>query len=920
MPQNALNIDWFLPEHGNGHLVRDLSGQWWDRNQIISAIEDQDTHFPLKNETVATLVQEPLVSALTTIRTLQKNHCIPLNAAWTEDELESVLRQFSIQTLIIEKELSSRFPSLIHNRNVLLVKKANSRVQFEVLQKSSSPKPIQNFSPNLILLTSGSTGSPKAVPLTLQQLKLSAQVIVDSLEIGPKDTAINFLPMMHIGGLLDLFLAPLLSGGRIIFAKPNDEDLLQHCIDENVTWIQGAPAMLLNILKPPYQQVPKLRFIRSVSAPLSSELHKKLENSFSVPVIEIYGMSETCGVITSNPLPPQNRKIGSVGTTTDFEIKIISSDENHSGEIWIKGPRLFSGYWNSPKKEQLWEKSWFCTGDIGYLDEEGFLFLTGRTKEIINRGGQKISPLEIDHLVCAWPEIKEAASFSFPHPSLGEEVGLAVVLEKSLSLSESNIAERLQNKLAPYKQPRRILFLDSLPRNNSGKLQRYHLSKISSTKSNQNKSPLSETELKLLKIWQDHLPKTELSVESDFFSEGGDSLSMTSLIRVLETKFNISLAQSSLYEASTIRAQAELIESLKNSSKNITSSIAHRLPKKLSKSLYYALQSWDGSAPGPDYYLRLANPDPGPKKPLVVACINGLNEWKVFRDCWPKGYRHAGLRSLYQLQNKRKRKLETLAEVYADDLEKIHPTGDFILVAFCAGGKILERVAQKLIKRGRNISKFFSHDYHLSRPIQTSLTFLYSQDWKENPLNRFPNYPIGFNVFYGNNWTAHPLTCNHGEAASAEQKMTLRKIIESELYDLKERRQTEQTHSSLFEAPEYKIQLNSRAPFFVQSQKAICLEVKITNSSQDSISPSNGLALHTRWINHTGKSRSKNTTRISLPKELAPGESWFVQLTIYSPKSFRFEFLQVAILREGLDWCLPGFEPKSILQRPFCIL
>lgn len=358
------------------------------------------------------------------------------------------------------------------------------------------------------------------------------------------------LPMAHIGGLVDLFLVPLISGGSVVFEDPKKPaEVLSTITKQQITWLQGAPAILQSLIREigSDRLEHKLRLIRSVSAPLSEALYKEVADYFSVPIIEMYGMSETGGVITSNPLDSGSQKIGSVGKAVHCEVSI-----RNENEVWVRSAGLFQGYQNESENERLWNNSTFFTGDLGHLDEDGYLFLTGRAKEQINRGGQKVAPREIDRLVEAWPEVAEAACFGFPHSTLGEEVGLALVLKANKELSDQEIRGRLSHNLTEYKLPKRFIRLDRLPRNQGGKLQRHRLAEATAPTPKDAEALLSETEKRIIPLWQSALGTDEVGRNLDFFDQGGDSLSATTLLVSVEKTFKISLLGFIFYENATI--------------------------------------------------------------------------------------------------------------------------------------------------------------------------------------------------------------------------------------------------------------------------------------------------------------------------------------------------------------------------------
>lgn len=221
-----------------------------------------------------------------------------------------------------------------------------------------------------------------------------------------------------------------------------------------------------------------LRFIRSASAPMPPEIMHKMEELFAVPFVEAYGMTEASHQMSSNPLPPQHRKPGSVGPATGIRISIMDAQGNHllageRGEVVIQGPSVFGGYENNPEANAAsFVEGWFRTGDQGVLDEHNYLHLTGRIKDLIIRGGDNVSPREIDEVLLAHPAVAEACTFGMPHPVLGEEVAAAVVLHEAGGAHESALLKHCRERLAEYKCPKKVFIVHSIPLTATGKIRR----------------------------------------------------------------------------------------------------------------------------------------------------------------------------------------------------------------------------------------------------------------------------------------------------------------------------------------------------------------------------------------------------------------------------------------------------------------
>lgn len=341
----------------------------------------------------------------------------------------------------------------------------------------------------LILHTSGTTSRPKIVPLTQANLFASAGYIQASLALTQNDRCLSIMPLFHIHGLIAAVAATMAAGGEIsCTAGFNALRFFEQLKDVNPTWYTAVPTMHQAILARSGRNTDvianaNLRFIRSSSASLPAPVMEELISTFNAPVIEAYGMTEATHQMCSNPLPPQTQKPGSVGLAAGPEVRIASETENallssdDTGEIVISGSNVTPGYENNPtaNADNFFDaggQRWFRTGDQGAFDDAGYLRLTGRLKEIINRGGEKISPLEVDAVLLAHPKIAQVVCFAVPHVKLGEDIAAAVVLAEGSTLTERDMKDFAASQLANFKVPFTIVILDEIPKGATGKIQR----------------------------------------------------------------------------------------------------------------------------------------------------------------------------------------------------------------------------------------------------------------------------------------------------------------------------------------------------------------------------------------------------------------------------------------------------------------
>ncbi|MBX9700336.1 MAG: AMP-binding protein, partial [Acetobacteraceae bacterium] len=339
----------------------------------------------------------------------------------------------------------------------------------------------------LVLHTSGTTARPKIVPLTHGNVCASAASIAETLALAPEDACLNVMPLFHIHGLIAATLSSLHAGSAVICTPGFNALRFFAWLDaERPSWYTAVPTMHQTILaraernREIIARAP-LRFLRSSSASLPAQAMKDLAATFGAPVIEAYGMTEASHQMCSNPLPPRAQKPGLVGLPAGPEVAIM--DDNGSllprgavGEVVIRGPSVTRGYEANPEANaKAFTNGWFRTGDQGMFDEDGYLLLTGRLKELIKRGGEQVSPLEVDGVLSEHPAVAQALTFSIPHPMLGEEVGAAVVLRDGMAATERELRDFASKQLADFKVPRKIVFLPEIPKGATGKLMRIGL-------------------------------------------------------------------------------------------------------------------------------------------------------------------------------------------------------------------------------------------------------------------------------------------------------------------------------------------------------------------------------------------------------------------------------------------------------------
>ncbi|GAB5470654.1 MAG: acyl--CoA ligase [Rhodospirillales bacterium] len=425
----------------------------------------------------------------------------PLNPAYREDEFAFYLDDLNAKALVLPTGSDSPAGAVARARGIQVIElqhdEAGPAGAFTLVGGAGSGSPTSGGESEagdlaLILHTSGTTSRPKIVPLSQANLLASAKHISTTLDLGEADRCLNVMPLFHIHGLIAAVLSTLYSGGSIYCAPGfNALRFMAWLAEAKPTWYTAVPTMHQAILARGKRQADAaaaagLRFIRSSSASLPPQVMQAVEALFACPVIESYGMTEASHQMASNELPPGQRKAGSVGRPAGPEVALLTPEGEVSaaadieGEVIIRGPNVTAGYESNPKANaegflQQPDGAWFRTGDQGRFDADGFLAITGRLKEIINRGGEKVSPREVDEILLDHPAVAQAVTFAMPHEKLGEEVAAAVVLAEGESVEERALKDFLSARLTDFKVPRRIVFLEEIPKGATGKLQRIGL-------------------------------------------------------------------------------------------------------------------------------------------------------------------------------------------------------------------------------------------------------------------------------------------------------------------------------------------------------------------------------------------------------------------------------------------------------------
>jgi acyl-CoA synthetase (AMP-forming)/AMP-acid ligase II len=512
--------------------------------------------------------------------------CVPINPAYRADEFEFYISRVNAKALVIDSDNSSPVKAVGMALGLSIIELSPERDAEAGIFQLACGRGLANqrggfAQPEdqaLLLHTSGTTSAPKIVPLTQDNICSMATNNQLFLGLTSDDLCLNLMPLFHSTGLIGVTLSSMISGAGVVcppgFYAPKFIEWFQ---EFRPTWYTAVPSIHQAILLRTTEERERishnrLRFIRSSSSALPGLVLQELENTFNAPVIESYGLTE-CGMITCNPLLPSNRKVGSVGVPTLVDLAIMDEAgallvPHKTGEVVVRGPCVMAGYeGSSAVNEEAFTGKWFKTGDQGFLDTDGYLFLTGRLKEIINRGGEKIAPLEVDEALMNHPAVDQAITFAVPNEILGEEVAAAVVLHPQLTATEREIREFVAKRLADFKVPRQVLILTEIPKGSFGKIQRKRLAErlgVEPRDQLPSKSEVAYTpagtreESMLVEIWSRVLGLELVGIHDDFFRLGGDSILAMQVISQVRNVMHVELSPASLFEKPTV---AELARS-----------------------------------------------------------------------------------------------------------------------------------------------------------------------------------------------------------------------------------------------------------------------------------------------------------------------------------------------------------------------
>jgi oxalate---CoA ligase len=679
--------------------LRDQDGQRISYSTLVNLADELSACLRrsglVAEDVVAVLLPASALQVIAVVGTLNTCACAPLQVKSNTEEIGAWLRRISAAALILTEESEAEANMALAMGLTVFCANASLPPSLWQIRRSPASRIGRRAASNavLYLVTSGTTNTSKIIPLSAQNLNAGIEARSTTLKLSSGDRLLQMTSMCHIIGVENTF-AQFLAGGEVIATTGFDPIHYIEWLEKyQPTWYDCSPtihqAALAQLRRKPPLQTHSLRLLQSAGAPLPDDARRELEDILQIPVFNDYGMTEACPIAVDAFLPDE-RVPKSAGRSCGLEISILNAKGERvlpgvHGEIAVRGPALFSGYLDQPEADQAaFYQGCFRTGDAGYLDEHGNLFVIGRLKEMINRGGEKIAPSEIDDVINAHPAVLDAASFAIPHPTLGENVACAVVLRNKPQSATTAVELRrfAARHLPAHKVPHHIRFVDAIPRGELGKPQRWVLAERSKTPRPLPVSPDDVTAhlyadggvfLHLHEMWSRILDRDDLGFDEDFFEAGGDSLAAINLLAEVDIRFGsqTSAQAAAFLDEPTLQQLTRLVGVVNLPEQDDPASHALRVfPVRQSTS---SLRIFCVPADQEEglYFRRLA------------AHLAGSIDLSIVR---PENTRFG--QNFFSLEN--------AGRALAALLRKTQPDGPYLIAGYCYGGVVAYEAARHL--------------------------------------------------------------------------------------------------------------------------------------------------------------------------------------------------------------------------------
>jgi oxalate---CoA ligase len=648
-----------------------------------------------RGDRVALVVPDGPEMAVASLAVAASAVCVPLNPAYRANEYDLYLANLQASALMVEANLDSPARGAAQRFNIPIIDLIPSQdpgaglftltTQREgVAIKDRFAAPHETA---FVLHTSGTTDRSRRIPLSHANLWFRIWSRVAMLELTAHDRCLNLMRLHHGSGLNSV-LTMLWAGGSAVCPPGPDVDAFFAWLAEyQPTWYAAPPPTHRAILARAADHRATiarhtLRFIRSSSGALSPQLQREIEDTFGVPVVQACGTTESGGVCC-NPLPPRRRKPGSVGVPLlRSEVAIMNGTgamvpPGTVGEVVIRGPAVFEGYEDDPEATAAaFRAGWYRTGDLGMLDVDGYLFLKGRIKDLINRGGEKVSPREIEDRLIEYPAVAEAVVFPLPHPTLGEDVAAAVVLHPGRTAAEADLRQFVALSFADFKVPCRVVVVDEIPKSPTGKVRRQalaeHFRSLLAISSVAPEDPLEEA---LTRIWAEELEIAHVGVHDNFFELGGDSLRVTRMCARAQATTGRALSVATVYRWPTVAQLTKVLQEEGDTNRSFPSLVPIRAAG--SRPPLFCMHSRWGYA---DDYTPLAL-RLGPEQPVYGLQARGTD----------------GIQSPHT-------RIEDMGTQYVQEIRAFFPRGPYLLCGYSSAGGLAWEIAQQLHAQGQRVA------------------------------------------------------------------------------------------------------------------------------------------------------------------------------------------------------------------------
>lgn len=681
--------------------IMKVSGQKASYSDFIKIYDETKSffgHIGIKScDRVALLSDESMGYALLGLGIMENSVYAPMDIEMNPEKMESIFELLRIDYIITNSKTGGHI-DLAQQMGLGIIayhfdcENSGIRIDFDLISKGRAPYNKEyNYDSDICLLatTSGTTSTPKVVPSPYKS-KLSS--IISFLNYFGEDQnafTISLAPK-HVSNFIGNINTTMMTGGTImVLDKFKHNELIEILDKYPITWFTASPAVLSSLAEYIVNNnldinANQLKFIRASGAPLPLKSKLELESIFKTEVIQTYGMTEV-GNISSTYKAPRGFKEGSVGVSTGIGVKILDD------EILVRGPSVFGGYENPEESnDKYFIDGWFKTGDMGYLDEDGYIFITGRIKEMINKGGEKVSPYEVEKHILESSKVIQAAVFPYPNDIGSEDVSAALKLRDEESFSLLELRDFLHTKLSSYKMPSILYIVKDIPISENNKVQRKRLFQLFeseksdlviskedliSTSPDMNVDNLTETEIKLYQMWRKVLKNKNFGPNDDFFKLGGDSLASVSVLSEIEDTFNIRMPINTFFDSRNVRALGSYIDNAVSMIENLK----FLMPIKLSgsKTPLICLHTGDGQAVTYHNIGRFLDDD----RPVYGF------KFRMNKGDWTHPL-----------------SFDALGRTYANEIEALCPEGPYYVLGGCYGGILALKVAITLKERGKDVA------------------------------------------------------------------------------------------------------------------------------------------------------------------------------------------------------------------------